>query len=358
MRAAARACKLRANGEVSIMASDHFFGTVLRTVAMATLLIGCGVRSPGDADAVEPVDAGRAAAPASVESRSPIVSRISALSGHEPRLTALLDAARFGLVAGREGLESPGYRASSIHDEDMLAALLPKSAAGVAEVSVSRFARLTARVQAVGARDVPFQLEEGRAVYRDAYASTDLVVLTTALVYESLLVLRDAAAPTEFAWRIELASGLRLIDEPGGSLVFVDAQNEARLRIPVPFAVDAAGVRRDAQMQFDGGRLVVRLDRAGLAYPILLDPAIETAVWTNRKSASNADTYVGDNGSTGCSASCNPSASRAPAARPARAWRTASPSVASSRSAGTPTIPASTPLSTTGRRGTRCSAPG
>lgn len=50
--------------------------------------------------------------------------------------------------------------------------------------------------------------------------------------------------------------------------------------MPRPYAIDARGTRRDAALTFADGRLTIRLDTDALAYPILLDPAVESAVWT------------------------------------------------------------------------------
>jgi len=123
------------------------------------------------------------------------------------------------------------------------------------------------------------ELSQGRMTYRGAFDATDVVVAATVTRVEEFLLLRDASAPTEYAWQVELPERLAHARRNGGGLVFEDSQQRARLRIPKPVLVDAQGRERVARLGWDAGRLTVRFDPAGLTYPIVLDPAFESAVW-------------------------------------------------------------------------------
>src|SRR6185295_11868366 len=85
----------------------------------------------------------------------------------------------------------------------------------------------------------------------------------------------------DFSWYLDLPSGLRDVrTEASGEITLNDAKGDAVFRFPRSFAVDDRGVRREASMKLVDQRLSVRLDTQGLSFPVLLDPGIESAVWT------------------------------------------------------------------------------
>jgi hypothetical protein len=121
---------------------------------------------------------------------------------------------------------------------------------------------------------------DGRVVYRDVYTSTDTVHLHDGMGAEELLVLKDSHAPGHFEW--EVARGAALVDvrtESDGGVSFRDPRGRARIFVARPFAVDANGVHRDAELRWSHEKLSIDLDRTGLAYPIVLDPYVGTARW-------------------------------------------------------------------------------
>jgi hypothetical protein len=240
------------------------------------LVAACEARPPAvpeEAPAVAPLATATAGQPEALRTAE-------RLAAHHPQLAQLMrpHAGVWAQEAG--GLTSPGWRASAHRAFDQLGARLPALASGVTAVGLSRIARFQLRLAAEGAQPATASEHDGRVLYRDVYPSTDVVFVVTEQRLEELLLLRDAAAPREFAWTIKVPHGLpRTRLEADGALAFLDARDEAVLRIPRPFAVDARGTRRWVAMDWRAGRLVLRLDTAGLTYPILLDPAIETAVW-------------------------------------------------------------------------------
>ena len=62
------------------------------------------------------------------------------------------------------------------------------------------------------------------------------------------------------------------------------SENTQVLRITRPYLIDAKGTRRDAGIEYRDGVVRIQLDTAGLTYPVLLDPAVETAAWELRSS--------------------------------------------------------------------------
>src|SRR5581483_10553135 len=182
----------------------------------------------------------------------------------------------------REGdaLTSPGWRSAHLGPFYDVAARLPLRADGALRAGIGQSELYGVTLTPVGARPVSIDERDGRAVYPQAYPSTDVVFVADKQRVEWFLLLADGDAPAEFAWRVALPSGLPQVKrEPSGALVFADAGGTARLRVPRPYALDAHGIRRDADLDFSDGTLRVRLDKSGLTFPILLDPAIESAVW-------------------------------------------------------------------------------
>lgn len=128
-------------------------------------------------------------------------------------------------------------------------------------------------------------LDDGRVLYRDVRPSTDAIVVSDATSSELLYVLRDAAAPTRFGFRVEHPAALEARAEDDGGVSFVDPGGAVRITMAAAFAIDATGTRRAARLTLtrdaaSGDRLDLDLDARGLAFPIVLDPYVGTARWT------------------------------------------------------------------------------
>jgi MYXO-CTERM domain-containing protein len=119
---------------------------------------------------------------------------------------------------------------------------------------------------------------EGRIVYAGAYTSTDVIRVADPGRFEELLLLRDSSAPTDFSWKIALPPAILRVDDSSDELTFF-SKDGAVFRVPPALAWDARGVRRHADLQWDGEALRVHLDAGGLASPVLLDPIVESFVW-------------------------------------------------------------------------------
>jgi hypothetical protein len=204
-------------------------------------------------------------------------------------VTSALDVARFDGPMARalapsqqtwvrtdDVLTSPGWRAAAERD---FAKLGVRVRASGAEIGIGQDNRLQLRVEWLGAETVAPREVDGRIVQENLYRSTDSIVVSDDLRMEQLFVLRDKNAPEDIAWKIDLGQLRAPEAERDGTLVFRDAEGRDALRVPTAYAVDARGVRREAELAYEDGALHVRMPRAGLAYPVLLDPAVEVAVW-------------------------------------------------------------------------------
>ncbi len=243
---------------------------VAGAVVLSVLLGGCGQQGPGTHASAGAADA---AAPPAQASATPSTARAAVqravkLAAHSSLATRLAPAPSTWKLDGKR-LASPGWRKPRMG----VGAHLPPTADGKLEVGPGASAPLVFEPE--GARDVAVFDDQGRAVYADAYPSTDLVFVAAHDRVEWFLTLKSADAPHTFAWHVSLPDDLvKLRREPSGALVAIDKYGTERLRMPVPYAVDAQGTRRDARLTWKEGELRVALDDAGLVYPVLLDPAM------------------------------------------------------------------------------------
>ena len=168
--------------------------------------------------------------------------------------------------------------AASDSSSGEFAATLPERANGTMRFRLG-WNPAEVEVRFAAAHDVGAELEEGRVIYAGAYPATDVIWTADAARLEEFLLIRDATAPRRFEWNVATSSAVATTRrDAAGGLIFVDAQGRTLFRVPRPFAIDALGERREASVDFEGGTLSVALETHGLAYPILLDPAVE-AVW-------------------------------------------------------------------------------
>ncbi|MBI5544147.1 MAG: hypothetical protein HY901_09680, partial [Deltaproteobacteria bacterium] len=207
---------------------------------------------------------------------APLGSLVEQLASRDALLDARLrkDAEPWRVTAAGEivTLEAP-------RGQTRISARLPQHADGPWEMSLGESHRLELSLRgASGAARA--ELDEKRAAYRGAYPSTDVVMVAGPDYVEQLLVLRDAGSPSSFTWDVRLPGKLDSARPDGkGGLEFQDDRGRALLRMPRPFAVDALGERREAELDWDGAAITVRLQRQGLAYPVLLDPVVEILAW-------------------------------------------------------------------------------
>jgi hypothetical protein len=103
--------------------------------------------------------------------------------------------------------------------------------------------------------------------YDTGHARVDYEVFADRV--KGTIILRDRSAPTDWTATVT-GTGLRI-----GPDLWVRDDSGARVAFVVePFAVDAAGTRRDVQWSYVNGRLEMHLDTAGLEFPVSIDPTV------------------------------------------------------------------------------------
>jgi len=168
-----------------------------------------------------------------------------------------------------------------------LEVVAPATADAPLRVSLGGGDVFTASLRPIGARAVScVRTSDARTVVcSEAYRGVDLAMVADGSRAETFAVLRDASAldkgRARFAFALATSEGLHAQQEDA-RVVIRDRERNTRFTVPAPYAVDAKGTRRDVTMRFDAGRLELELDPAGLAYPIAIDPGLESATWTDK----------------------------------------------------------------------------
>jgi len=238
------------------MRSSHW-GALVALVGVLLAILGCG-----QADTTDTVTA-RAA-----------LEQASTLAATAPDMAARLAPSEDGFVL--QGETAKSLAAKHVSD---LHVNLPARADGEMTTSAGPW-QLSWKL--AEAKPASLEVDRGRALYRNAYRATDVVITAEPSRIETFFVLRDASAPSEFTWKVTVPSGLEAKGEGDGGIAFADATGSKRLRVGAAKAVDAKGVQRAAELSFGNGSLKLSLDTAGLTYPVLLDPPVETVVWEPR----------------------------------------------------------------------------
>ncbi len=265
------------------------FGSPLLVAGLVTgTTAGCGAHDGASSPSEASPDA------ALVPQATPAAERLQqarALARPEPRFRDALgedaraaDAAETAGATGatarlrvtRDAFTSEGFDEATRGQASSFGVRVPTLADGALEVRHGE-ASVTLRVD--GARPVHGELVDGEAVFPDAHASTDLLIASTPARVEAFWLLRDAAAPTRFTLTMSLRGLTARLDE--GGVRFADAAGVVKVRMTRPAAIDAHGLRRDAALALEGDRLTIALDARDLAFPILLDPALEQVAWTD-----------------------------------------------------------------------------
>jgi len=258
-------------------------------VLCATLsaLVACSQRNDDGGNA--PADASTAAlTPEKDDSAHAVAEAVVKTFAASPTLAGRFGANTAGLLRSPDGVTTPGWRSAAIDRAYNVGGKLPNAANEPfsAGIGVSDVFRLT--IEHVGASSAPISLDEGRAVYRDVYPSTDVTFAASNDRLEWAYTLRDEKAPSTFTMRVKVAQNLKSTRFVDGALEFLDADGRALLRVPRVVAVDADGTERVATLSWESEKLEVSLDRTGLKFPIVIDPAVETIVWQQRVQVPNA----------------------------------------------------------------------
>ena len=121
-------------------------------------------------------------------------------------------------------------------------------------------------------------LVENTAIYPNVSADSDLIAAPTPMGLETMTTLRGPDAPLSQTYVLDLPEGARLREDERGAAVEMDA--ETLLRVPEPFALDAAGNQVPTTLSVSGNSVVVRTTpQPNTAWPILVDPMWEYFSW-------------------------------------------------------------------------------
>ena len=101
---------------------------------------------------------------------------------------------------------SPGWREAEEGRFGGLGARLPLRADAALTIGVSRIARFDVNIGLQGAAGAILRAADGRVTYADAYPSTDVLFVAERDRVEELVLLRSAAAPSTFSWRVGAAA--------------------------------------------------------------------------------------------------------------------------------------------------------
>jgi len=164
--------------------------------------------------------------------------------------------------------------AEALATDRQLSPRLPRLAADSARLLVDE--RVWIEVTTSGATGA-YDDVDGARVLPSALPATDVVWTALGNRIEELRVQRSSDAPQIARSHVRFGEGIADARARDGGIDLVDRSGATRFVSPRPFAIDARGVRRDATMSFsrarDGIDVEVTLDREGLSYPIVLDPA-------------------------------------------------------------------------------------
>ena len=197
-----------------------------------------------------------------------VIRRTGALSRHLGEGEQLIETAA-------------GYRLAAV-DRGGLDVTLPLDARGAMRIAIAGHAELFVEVSSEQRAKVRPTIVGGASVMADVLPDLDLVQIVEPGRIEELEVLRSARAPTTTRSRLKLAPSLhaRARDH---RIEVVDRDGRLVLQTEPIFAVDARGVRRDAEVTLQGDDVVITLPIEGLAFPVVLDPA-----WTTTASMATA----------------------------------------------------------------------
>ncbi len=242
-------------------------GSMLACVVLAS---GCSSRS-----AVEQPDASATSASSAATVSPPLGAHLATFAGMAPRLAELRaftrDGASFRIVGDR------AHAAASRSAGPALSVRVGPTAGDPVRLAAGDHPDLWLEIRALDVASVAVEMEDRALVLREALPSVDVLLAGTGTRFEELWLLRSARAPAVRRWALRSGPGIAALRVREGRVEAVDAQGYVRFESEAPFAVDARGVRRELSVELAEGVLVETLDRAGLVYPIAVDPSWSSA---------------------------------------------------------------------------------
>ncbi|MFH9741833.1 DUF4258 domain-containing protein [Streptomyces roseolus] len=202
---------------------------------------------------------------AQADTRVPSADRVARAAETVERVTGTAD-----LVPGT-ALGDGATRVEVPADAHAARILVPATASGAVE---SAYGGDVVRLGLPGATDVRAATgAHGTVVYADVKEDFDLAVQPNRDGVRTLITLRDADAPTEYRFPLDLPADAETEQLEDGS-VLVSRGGEHLGTFDAPWAKDAAGEAVPTDYRVEGGALVQTI-RTGpnTAYPVVADPA-------------------------------------------------------------------------------------
>jgi|GEM_PF-1598269 hypothetical protein len=112
------------------------------------------------------------------------------------------------------------------------------------------------------------------AFYADTDPGADSVIRPTPDGIETFTQIRNASAPENYEWMLNLDSGEQFQLTPDGGANVVDASGAEVLKVDPPSAVDANGAPVPVSFTIAGSVLTLHVahQRPSVAYPVIVDP--------------------------------------------------------------------------------------
>jgi len=152
---------------------------------------------------------------------------------------------------------------------------MPTHSRGEARIALDPARALSVRALDLAPSAVARRVDEA-SLFAAVAPSTDLLFAREGDRFEEVRVLHDERAPASARWAISPSDGIASLRIDHGAVEALDHNGRVALRSDRIFAVDAKGVRREPALTLhaEGSTWILEatLDRAGLAYPIVLDP--------------------------------------------------------------------------------------
>ena len=145
----------------------------------------------------------------------------------------------------------------------------------------------------------PSIVDQTVAVYPEVAADTSLAVAPSPTGVETFTLLQSPEAPSASTYELSLPEGARLVATDDGGAE-VSAGDEPLLRILPPVAMDAEGNGVPVDLEVSGDSFTVHADPpAGAAYPILVDPVVESYKWYGTGAYTNMTDWLATSNNQG-----------------------------------------------------------
>ena len=161
-----------------------------------------------------------------------------------------------------------------LHDAagQTLHAHLPAQANAAHVVEFDGVDGFSVRTKELGIQPVPAEIHQGVVVYRGAVAGGDLIYKMTPTHVDEYIYLREPPAHLRREFEFDTGSAVWTLREADTNIEVLGKDGIARLRLSAPLARAADGTRRRGTAHISGRKIVLDIDLAGLAAPILVDP--------------------------------------------------------------------------------------